>query len=460
MLLDHMDSEFTLDDTSLDVGCLLDADMSNEDSDVYSYEGKWIFFPKAQDKAHWDKIIANSKTVFNEFLPRLGLQSPKFTQGNFTINLNGELLTVPVMVTDNLQQFAKDTRSVLYGIQLKRGNNAKDILEYEVKAHDLVEKLTNIDYAKSLLKNILIQWVTCTAFRLPVEINQPGSAVLRFKFPQDETSAPSVGFLFTGFTRIRTDIPNIPTLDSLKNQVNNFIKPFATAIANIGAAPEDRFAANKSAIIADTLAKLTKAYDDEDQSLLTEAYNLVKITVAKYLEYYITTQEFSDSISGRSKSLRIYDLIISAIPTGDKELVEKLIALHGNFQSVSTDHLCSCARIAGNHSEPGVASIFKELVVKKTMDEFTSKYKSKLAEDKKAWFGLYAFFATSHVNLEKMSFDELLQHAQGLSKKGTGARTFSVLKDMGVLTPNKELHPKYRGILDSTNTNVPTNIMK
>jgi len=66
--------------------------------------------------------------------------------------------------------------------------------------------------------------------------------------------------------------------------------------------------------------------------------------------------------------------------------------------------------------------------------QFHKLYDRQLQKDKGSCFG---FFTISHVN-KGMSIKELVQHAQGLSGKGSGERSQAVMRKLGWLDQNNE----------------------
>jgi hypothetical protein len=61
-----------------------------------------------------------------------------------------------------------------------------------------------------------------------------------------------------------------------------------------------------------------------------------------------------------------------------------------------------------------------------------------LDADKSAWCGAFSFFSKSYVR-DTMTLDELIKHAYGQSKKGSGARSNAVMQELGWLNANNEL---------------------
>jgi hypothetical protein len=78
-------------------------------------------------------------------------------------------------------------------------------------------------------------------------------------------------------------------------------------------------------------------------------------------------------------------------------------------------------------------------------NQFFQAYNAKLLADKRAWCGIYSFFAKSYVN-KNMSLKELVSHAQGLSKQGSGSRSLTVMKGtaLGWLDENNQVTDEIR----------------
>jgi hypothetical protein len=71
-------------------------------------------------------------------------------------------------------------------------------------------------------------------------------------------------------------------------------------------------------------------------------------------------------------------------------------------------------------------------------EHFLQMYKSRLASDNSKLCGLFTFFSKSYVR-DTMSLKELVNHATGLSDKGTGSRSNQVMKEMGWLDADNQI---------------------
>jgi hypothetical protein len=83
---------------------------------------------------------------------------------------------------------------------------------------------------------------------------------------------------------------------------------------------------------------------------------------------------------------------------------------------------------------------------------FLETYQKALARDKHRFFGLKSYFACSRV--EGKSIDELIKHAKGESKKGSGERSFKVMRALGWLNEDKTIN-KDSGVNEMLSSSQP-----
>ncbi|MBA2650691.1 MAG: hypothetical protein H0U73_00265 [Tatlockia sp.] len=214
-------------------------------------------------------------------------------------------------------------------------------------------------------------------------------------------------------------LPSVPTLTKLKSHISSIVNQVACAM-------NSAFQGDRGDVF-----EFMRIIQDQmvlginDEEFLNQALDHAR---------KIAVKELAIDIS--NKKLGFMNLLLSAISTENLELVIQAYKLHPKLSNLTDKNVTEIMDTAGKYNNQTIIEFLKVNLVTEKFNEdttilkntFFKAYNKVLRDDKRAWCGIYGFFADSQVNTN-MSLKELIAHAQKPTTFGNTRRSHDVMKD-------------------------------
>ncbi|WP_392537439.1 hypothetical protein [Legionella sp. 227] len=420
---------------------------------VYKIKGtNQCFFIPNKGWGNWDAKIQAEKLLLDQ-ITDLGLKTQRFEIVPIEIHEPGKsTYTINVLVTKDFTSLCQEESIVIY--------NAKGDQKVIGTPPDIItlkERLKDKSFALKMVENIINEYATAFTFSLPISILSyiDDSEHFYFKLPPEQsTEPPVIGFMFWDVVSdfSGTSLPYVPTLEELKSGTRNKSDLFYSPLRGL------KFLANN---IACTMYEMSSKKEDGfdfvrevEEDLIPVLNNdetlKIALTQAKRKGIILFTRFLDELTNIENKNIvpaGFVELMKSALSLEEPDLLQRAFRIYPNPIDLPQEHIDQIMAEAKKYGNPiNIDFLNSHLVVERLKSNFMQKYNAKLTSDKKAWCGLYSFFATSYVKND-MSLQELVDHAQGHSKQGTGKRSQEIMKSMGWLNEDNEVCGEIREYL-------------
>ncbi|KTD08546.1 hypothetical protein [Legionella jamestowniensis] len=440
---------------------------------VYKIKGKnfCFFIPhKYFSEADWNFKIELEKNILDE-MTLVGLKTQQFELVDLEINSPEQpSYTIKALLTKDFQTLCQDESLVIY--------NPKGDEKVCGKAPDFMAlraRFKEEAYVQEMFQKIIKEYATAYTFSLPITAIQSTDDSEHICF-ELSSPVPTVRYMFwdvVADTNAFPFIPLVPSLSELRkgprsysNRENYSLYCLANTVAcsilEILYSLKSRIPANSFTFVGELQEDILKAIDHS--ALLKEALEHARTQAVNYLHH------LSNKINLANVGNKNFTkLLTSAISTNNLELVQRYYEARPMEQLTEglIDTILDASNRCGNsnisqflHSKLGPEKgafveerrkIEVQEKVGQLKNTFFSQYNKQLSADKGAWCGLYSLFAKSHVKSEA-DLHELVKHAQGLSKEGSGKRSQLVMKQLGWLDKNNQVRSDLASVLKEENT--------
>lgn len=428
---------------------------------VYKIEGtnQCFFIPhKWRSEEEWDLKIKYEKERLDQ-IDSLGLKTQRFEVVPLEIKEPGSpTYTINVLITTDFESLCQEESITIYN---GKGGEQK-VIGTPPDFIAIKERIKDKSFAQKMLKKIINEYAIAFTFSLPISILQSNddSEHYCFELSQNSNEPPVARYMFWDVTSDfgGLNFPYVPTLDQLKSGARDKSDLFYSPLRGL------KFLANQVACAMsemsspdDSWAFVKEVQEDlalalNEDAILQEALAQARAQGISFFNKTVSLllDQFKD-IKDRDALNNAFIVIMnSAISLDNLDLVQQtFIKIHINLNDLSKESIKKIIAAAEKYGNPGIIDYLNtNILLEKEKTElqelknnFIHEYDKKLTSDKSAWCGLYSFFAKSYVN-KNMSLKELVQHAQGLSKQGSGKRSQEVMKKMGWLNENNEVTSK------------------
>ncbi|MCW8397745.1 hypothetical protein OQJ26_02950 [Legionella sp. PATHC038] len=410
------------------------------------------FFIPNKGWGNWDDKIQAEKLLLDQ-ITDLGLKTQRFEIAPIEIQEPDKpTYTINVLVTKDFTSLCQEESIVIY--------NAKGDQKVIGTPPDIIilkERLKDKSFALKMVENIINEYATAFTFSLPISILSyiDDSEHFYFKLhPEQSTEPPVIGFMFWDVVSdfSGTSLPYVPTLEELKSGTRNKSDFLYSPLRGL------RFLANN---IACTMYEMSSKKEDgfdfvreveEDLIPVLNNDETLKIALSQARRKgIILFTRFLDELTNiENKNIvpaGFVELMKSALSLEEPDLLQRAFRIYPNPTDLPQEHIDQIMAESKKYGNPiNIDFLNSHLVVERLKSNFMQKYNAKLTSDKKAWCGLYSFFATSYVKND-MSLQELVDHAQGHSKQGSGKRSQEIMKSMGWLNEDNEVCGEIREYL-------------
>lgn len=428
------------------------------------------FFVPNKGWINWDDKIRAEKFLLDQ-ITDLGLKTQRFEIAPIEIQEPGKpTYTINVLVTKDFTSLCQEESIVIY--------NAKGDQRVIGTPPDIItlkERLKDKIFALKMVENIINEYATAFTFSLPISIlgSLDDSEHFYFKLPPEQsTEPPVIGFMFWDVVSdfSGTSLPYVPTLEELKSGTRNksdfFYGPLRglSFLANNIACTMYEMSSKKQGGIENGFDFVRGIEEDLMPVLNNDETLKIALTQARKKGIILFTELLNELTHIENKNVNpagFVQLMKSALSLEEPDLLQRAFKIYPNPNDLPQEHIeqiMAEAKKYGNSSN--IDFLNSHLVLAKEQAEleklnanlerlksnFMQKYDAKLTSDKNAWCGLYSFFATSYVKKD-MSLKELVDHAQGHSKQGSGKRSQEIMKSMGWLNEDNEVCGEIREYL-------------
>lgn len=402
-----------------------------------------FFIPnKWRSEQEWEELITAEKERLDEILG-LGIRAQKFEIAALTItSATGKTFIINALVTQDLQSLCEQEAVVIHN---PKGAPIR-VLGKRPPLYAQQERFKDKTFIQKMLAKIINEYALAFTFKLPIHplnTDIDDSEHYCFEIPKDANEPPVACYMFWDVANdfAGVNIPSVPTLDELKKGFDDFRRSI-DSLANGVACAIDEIASEE----IENARKDGQSYDSvmypfhkhieacikeglNDDEFLNKALVNARQAACKFLKETIQKPGIR---TGLGKTNEFFMLFIkSAISSGDVALVTEIMSLDSkpsNLTAENAEELTSFAKKYNN--QPVIECVLKQL--------FLHKYQDKLTADKGAFCGIYGFFARSYIK-DSMSLKEMVEHAQGFSKEGSGARSRTLMKEMGWLNADNTI---------------------
>lgn len=454
--------------------------------------------PKSgNDFEDWKDVIETEKDRLNA-ISELGLRTQHFEIQPLTLTKTAtNQQTIDVLVTRDFDSLCQEEKLIICDPKHHKGSRYFGVSEqWALDFIAMRDRFKDPIFARKMLKQIICDYAIALTFDLPIKAKRSEYALLGpdddehycFELAKNPEDPPVVRYMFWDVSSGPAN-PKVPTLAQLKSGV----------LSGALHSKEETYRALKlitHSIAADltlmvelaTGRKLGKDIGSIDYTmeLRNELFNAInddEFLTEALSEAKLQTRKWLDKNKDASPIERqIESQIEAAISLGDLTLVEKYYESHTEKNIFSEKEIHGFIDMAQEYDCPQIEAFFTDKLPqseiastrsevsslsqleqnppnfsetsglgleqsphelrhqdpeKYLIDKFIRAYKDKLTEDKSSWCG---FFPTRSYALEHTgSLQELVDHAKGKSKTGSGARTLEIMKNkLGWLDANNE----------------------
>ncbi|KTD34214.1 hypothetical protein Lmor_1611 [Legionella moravica] len=431
-----------------------------------------FFIPnRYQSEQQWVHKINLEKLILDE-ISQLGLKTQQFEVVDIEIAVPGSpTRSIKGLLTQDFESLCQHENIVIHDCK-----GDKRVIGTAPDFHSMREQFKNKEFVQKMFKQLIKEYAVAYTFSLPINILQlnDDSQHIIFELPKDISEPPVVRYMFWDVVSDVKSLPfefMVPTLNRFKrgpdefNRTNNDVAALLYLSNTVACSIWDMHDHKKH-----NLLDIGDQFDfvDELQSDILKAINndvflkdALEHAQSLAIPYF---NKLFDELRTEPKEFNADEfkvLMLMAISSGHMEVIEQVYRLRPQYIALSEkciDSLLIASREYGNLEviEFITSTLGKEknnfekerklqiqeqenrVKSEELKNHFLQKYTKQLISDKRSWCGLYSFFATSHVRNE-MDLTELVKHAQGLSRQGTGKRSQLVMKELGWLDADNNI---------------------
>ncbi|MDP3267940.1 MAG: hypothetical protein Q8M40_02715 [Legionella sp.] len=428
-----------------------------------------FFIPhKWSSKEDWEHKIKLEKNLLDQ-IDSLGIKAQRFEITTLSISEAGQTpQTIHVLTTKDFGSLCEEEGISIYNYKARKDH----VIGTPPDFIAIIDKFSDKLFAKKMLEKIIYEYAIAFTFDLPITVihSPDDSEHFCFEKSNDPEMPPVVRYMFWDVVHDFYGLFNtiVPTLADFKmgNRKGEYNRPFRGFECLVNHVID----AIKSMIfhlyhynidytkISDELKNnLLEAIDEE---LIGKSLTHAKELAVKFFEKKLTT--LSDDFKTFRNQVAVFiEIMQSAISLDKPDMVEQAFrAMNLDINYISINEIEDINKFAKKYGNVDIMEFIdinlvkakqikeednlrvrQELFAAKVVDlknSFVTEYEKKLTANKGAFFGLYSFFVKSHVN-KNMSLNELVTHAQGLSKTGSGKRSREVMQHLGWLNDRNEV---------------------
>ncbi|CAM2993784.1 Uncharacterised protein [Legionella steigerwaltii] len=431
---------------------------------VYKIKGtNQCFFIPNKGWGNWDNKIQAEKYLLDQ-ITDLGLKTQRFEIAPIEIREPGKPPhTINVLVTKDFESLCEEESIVIYN---PKGDQRVIGTPPDISA--MKKRLKDKAFAVKMMERIIHEYATAFTFSLPIGIlgSLDDSQHFYFKLPPDESNEPPViGFMFWDVVSDFSgpELPYVPTLEDLKSGTRSKSDLFYHPLRglehlanNVACTMLEMSYKNSNNELSHSFAFVKEIEDDLIQVLNNDAILHEALAQARKQGVNFFTQLLNELKDFENKNISpegFVEFMKSALSLDEPVLLQRAFKIHPNPTDLPKEKIDQIMATATKYGNPTNIDFLnthlvlakenielekQRLEAEKLKNDFIQKYNAKFTSDQKAWCGFYSFFATSYVNND-MSLKELVEHAQGHSKQGSGKRSQEVMRKMGWLNENNEV---------------------
>lgn len=413
---------------------------------------------KCNGEKEWNYKIGEEKNRCDQ-LAKLGMKAQRYEIIPLEIEAdNEETYTLNALVTTDLNALCQDENLVIcdYKSDQRVFGNVPDL-------HALLPRFKDKTFVQRMFAQIVQELATAVVFNLPISALQgvDDSQHICFELAND---IPVVRYMFWDVlsdTGEATFIPNmVPTLDEFRAKSRSSLANALSSMVNLAVCAFDEVLKRTKHISPDeSLVRIRQLEKDvlaaiDEADYLNAALEHVSQQASDWVKELLNNKDFPQRIPDNEGFIFLLEIAISSNDINavhqvcqrrpDTALTEKeiddVLAIAEKYKSAEV--INDLTRFFQPDDKKVFALTKKDAAKKKNIAQlkahFLAKYSFQLESDQNSWCGLYSFFAKSYVD-KNASLEEIVKHAQGLSGKGTGERSRSVMRHLGWLDENNEI---------------------
>ncbi|WP_131793550.1 hypothetical protein [Legionella brunensis] len=445
------------------------------EKNVYKIKGsnQCFFIPhKWRSEDGWNNKILTEKLLLDE-INGLGLKTQRFEVSPMEIQEPGQPnYRINVLVTRDFESLCQEESIVIYN---QKGD--QKVIGIPPDFIAMREQFKDKLFAQKMLKKIVHEYAIAFTFSLPISIlnSLDDSEHYCFELSTDATEPPVARYMFwdvvSDFSGI--NLPLVPTLADLKSGsressglfweplrgLRNLANGIACAMLEMnyqnipdswefvrGIQTDFQFALNDDEILNQALEHARELGIDSLNKLLA---NLGEVKDKISDEIFVKLISSAISVDSLDLVINFFHMDKNPTDLSQKDIDDIMRTAKKYGRQPIIDHLNTHLVLEKSKAiaeEEKVTAEQLNAEVERLKNSFTNAYKEKLTADKKAWCGLYGFFAKSYIS-EDMSLKELVRHAQGLSNQGSGKRSQQVMREMNWLDENNQVKEEINNLL-------------
>ncbi|KTD50752.1 Uncharacterised protein [Legionella quateirensis] len=425
-----------------------------------------FFIPhKYRSEEHWNQKIQFEKLILDE-ISQLGLKTQQFELVSIEIRVPGEQpRAINGLLTKDFKSLCNDESIVIHD-----SKGSQRVTGTPPDFHSMRGRFKDKEFVQHMFKKIIKEYAVAYTFSLPINILQTNddSQHIIFELPQNSNEPPVVRYMFWDVVSDVATFPFIfraPTLNELKEGPGKHrwgkkgiaaLYHLANTVACTILEMYNHEIDDSFSFVGELQSDILLAIDDDvflndalehAQSLAVPFFNKLFVEFKKE-EVILDTGMF-------------HSLMLMAISSSNLDIIEQCYQLRPQNSLLPEEHIDSMLDVSIKYGNQAVVEFLnsklgaekntyekaKQLAIeeqeKKVKREqlketFLKQYNKQLVSDKSLYCGIYSFFVKSYVTND-MDLSEIVKHAQGLSKEGTGMRSKLVMKQLGWLDVNNNV---------------------
>lgn len=430
-------------------------------------EDKLCFFipHKYRSEEHWNQKIQLEKLILDE-ISQLGLKTQRFEMVSIQMSVPGEQpRSINGLLTRDFKSLCNEESIVIHD---PKGSHR--VIGTPPDFHNMRERFKDKEFVQNMFKKIIKEYAVAYTFSLPINIlkTNDDSQHIIFELPQNSNEPPLARYMFWDVVSDVDVFPFIfraPTLSELKGGPRKF------SLGNKGTTAL-YFLANTVACsilemyndeISDSFSFVRELQSDillaiDDDVFLNDALEHARSLAVPYFNKLFVELEKEVEVVDMDV---FHSVMLMAITSSNLDIIKQCYQLRPQNSVLTEEHIDSILNASNKYSNQDVIEYLnstlgaeknnyekakqlqleaKENIVKceQLKETFLKHYKKQLVSDKSSYCGIYSFFVKSYVT-DDMDLTEIVKHAQGLSKEGSGARSKLVMKQLGWLDVNNNV---------------------
>ena len=425
-----------------------------------------FFIPhKYRSEEQWNQKIQLEKLILDE-ISQLGLKTQQFELVSIEMNVPGEQTqSINGLLTKDFKSLCQDESIVIHD-----SKGSQRVIGTPPDFHNMRERFKDKEFVQNMFKKIIKEYAVAYTFSLPINIlkTNDDSQHIIFELPHNSNEPPVARYMFWDVVSDVDAFPFIfkaPTLCELKDgpcKYSQGIKGI-TALYHLANTVACSILEMYNDTINDSFGFVTELESeillaiDDDVFLNGALEHARSLAVPYFYKLFVEIENEADVVDMDV----FHSVMLMAISSSNLDIIKHCYQLRPQNSVLAEEHIDSILDVSNKYGNQEVIEYLnsklvaeknnyekakqvqleaKENLVKceQLKETFLKQYKKQLVSDKSSYCGIYSFFVKSYVTND-MDLTEIVKHAQGLSKEGSGKRSQLVMKQLGWFDVNNNV---------------------